>query len=87
MTMKLPFTIDPDDFNFSPSEHISKRADLTENEKAHVAMLDIVDQRSRKLITVAIVNRWGLIVLAGTYLATNGKDALGIVARWAGISP
>lgn len=82
--MKLPFTLEADDFKFEPSEHIAKRDDLTHNEKAHVAMLDIIDQRSRKLVAVAIVNRWGLIWLGGLLLATNGKAVLEIIGRIVG---
>lgn len=84
--MKFPFALEVEDFKFSASEHIAKRDDLTDTEKATVSMVDVIEQRSNKCVNVAMTHRWWLIVLSGTYLVTNGKDALAVIIKWAGIS-
>lgn len=84
--MRLPFTLEAEDFNFRASEHIAKRNDLTEIEKELVSTVDIMDQRSRRAVECTIVNRWWLIVLTAVYLVTNGRDALHVALQWAGVS-
>lgn len=84
--MKIPFTLDADDFDFVPSAHIAKRQDLTENEKATVSMLDVIDQRSRRGVQLHMTHRWWLLVLTGLILAVNGDRVLAVALKWAGVS-